>query len=191
MTCPSRQYCADPPRGCGEELIHRDHRKPWESSSGLGQIISRDGPRGRCSSADLDQVWYQGDVDQERRSLLRLIEHKEPSARIKGGQQHILALLAAIIDFALHAPDAPVRLTPSSGVFVVRGRIDAETQGHRKTVMHGPQGIWRVDRRTRWLNDAWPADHIALSHAEFFTWMTAGYETAARATPAWWPLRTP
>jgi hypothetical protein len=50
-----RTFC----RKCGQEMIHRDHRHGYESSSALGQIIWRDGPA-FLSVMDLDAVSRKG-----------------------------------------------------------------------------------------------------------------------------------
>jgi hypothetical protein len=52
----ARHFCVD----CEREMIHRDNRAGYESSSAIGQIISRDGPRSNhFGGGDIDFYWHE------------------------------------------------------------------------------------------------------------------------------------
>ena len=155
-----RTFCDD----CRRELIHRDNRKHYESASGLGQIVHRDGPRS-FTVGDVDlylRKWLGG------ATLLRLIEHKQPSQVINEPQAITLRMLDSIFEHAINCTDPPLRLDPRSGVYVMRGEIFAEASGHRKTHL-GPQRLW--DPRTQQWTEL-------ESQAEVFAWMDATKEAA-------------
>jgi hypothetical protein len=139
MGC-GRQYCP----ACGEELIHRDHRKIFESASALGQIIRRLGPKA-MGAADLDLCTEKC---IKPRHLLRLLEHKQDNARaVQDSQAHILWLLAWIIDHAVHCdadPKLKQLLDPRCGVFVIRGTICGSDHGRREIRFTGPQTITKL-----------------------------------------------
>jgi hypothetical protein len=170
-------------RTCGEAMIHRDHRRGYESSSPLGQIVSRDGPRGRSSAADLDLIWREGDLPPDGRTLLRVLEHKQPASEINDGQRRTLRILAAIVNHAVSCALSPIRLDSDSGVFLIRGEVGAETDGHRKTILVGPQRIWKVE------GTVGRAVTITRSHREFFDWLSVHAGSGQPGRPAWWPLR--
>jgi hypothetical protein len=132
-SCGGRHFC-----NCGEELIHRDHRKPWESASAFGQIVWRDGPA-RLTTGDVDH--YAAVLDLPDGDLLRLIEHKQPDQSLKEMQGKVLLLVGSMIEHAVGCPLYDRRLDPRSGVFVVRGEITAESDGMRRTFFAGPQFV--------------------------------------------------
>src|SRR5215469_7965790 len=112
----TRAFCRD----CGEEMIHRDHRKYYESSSGLGQIIHRDMTRA-FGAADLDMA-----VERTRRgvTLFRTIEQKQSAHRFTGSQPQIMGVLAALIDHAAACDQfTDYQLAPDSGAYVAFGEI--------------------------------------------------------------------
>lgn len=128
--CP-RTYCP----GCDLELIHRDHRRGYESASALGQIIHR-----------MKRTFTVGDLDlynfKRTRRLLRLIEHKQTDMAAKVAQDEVLSLLDEIIAHYVNCPDVAGRpLHPESGVYLMRGPIEAATSGRRATQLAGPQLI--------------------------------------------------
>jgi hypothetical protein len=124
-------------------MNHRDHRKPWESSSGFGQIFWRDFGRGAFGAADIDLVIERAAHPLLGRRLVMIFEHKEPVAEIKFSQRSILQCLAAVIDLAVTGG----MLDPASGVYTIRGHIAGRTSGHRETYFDGPQVIERMALR--------------------------------------------
>lgn len=175
-----RQFC----RVCQEELIHRDHRHQQESSSTVGQISVREGPR-TYSLADLDGVirkWL-GRVDG--RTLLRVFEHKQPGAKFHEPQKEIMRDLADIINHAVSCVGSPLRLHPESGLFIIYGRVGANENGRRETRLEGAQRIYRVERVGAELVQR--AVAITRSHAELFDWFTAGLDR--ERLPSFFPIR--
>lgn len=148
MTCGGRHYCPT----CDEELIHRDHRQSWESASALGQIIHR-----------MKRTFTFGDIDgytlKRTHRLLRFIEHKQPDQALKFAQGEALAVLDRVI--AHYVACQPGDLNPQSGVYVMRGPIDAATTGRRETRLAGPQVVTNAR-----LGEAVLADEMAL-----FAWL--------------------
>ena len=132
MSCGGRHFCP----GCGQELIHRDNRKPWESASAFGQIIWRTGPV-RITCGDIDFYVWKSLPGGE---LLRLVEHKQPSSPLKEMQSKVLLLLDSIVRHAAACPEfSDYTLDPRSGVYVIRGLIQADPDGRRATNFHGSQ----------------------------------------------------
>ena len=133
LNCGGRHFCP----GCGEELIHRDHRKSYELASAFGQIVYREGPS-LITTGDIDHYCV---VHQKNGSppLVRIIEHKQPSQSIKGhgkgkgGQLGFLCLHAALFELGIKAGIVDSR----SGVFILRGKITATTNGKRITYFEG------------------------------------------------------
>ena len=150
--CP-RTFCSS----CDGEMIHRDNRRGYESASALGQIVSRDGPRTfTVGDVDLYVVKFLG-----AQVLLRLLEHKQPTAALKPMQRAALQLLDACIATAIAHPLAPKPLHPASGVYLIRGEVGAETSGRRATCLAGPQRLWNP--RAGW--------HQLESQDQVFAWM--------------------
>lgn len=136
MGCP-RTYC----QGCGEEMIHRDHRRSYESASCLGQIVSREGPL-KLGFMDMDGVSRKGLKDGSQ--LLRILEHKQLNAHLKANQEETLKLIAQIIEHCVKCPSATsLKLHPNSGLYIVRGELTAASNGAHKTMFNGPQEITR------------------------------------------------
>lgn len=155
MTC-QRQFC----NGCGRELIHRDRKKPWESSSGLGQVISRSGPRD-VSTGDIDHYvrkWLPPVT------LFRIVEHSWPDASEKTQQQRALKDLSAILAHAVECPESPIKLDARSGVFLLKGEI--RVVGKAKRTELGPQHLSRI------LQDG-TVELLAVleTQAEVFDWL--------------------
>lgn len=133
-----RQFCSK----CEEELIHRDHRKIYESSSALGQIIWREGPRDLTAS-DLDILALK--ILNNNFHLLRLIEQKNPTHKFETPQMRALKLLDAMIMHCRICPKAEdLAVDPRSGVYIIRGLIEAANKGKRKTILKGKQIIHRL-----------------------------------------------
>ena len=175
-----RQFCPV----CREEMIHRDHRHGKESSSTVGQISVREGPR-TYSLADLDGVirkWL-GRIDG--RTLLRIFEHKQPGAKFNDPQKEIMRDLADIINHAVSCPASPIRLHPESGLFIIYGLVGANENGRRETRLEGPQRIYRVERHGT--DFVQRATAITRSHPELFHWFTAGLDRAP--APSFFPIR--
>lgn len=144
-----RHFCED----CGDEMIHRDHRKSYESASGFGQIVSRDGPRTfTVGDVDLYVLKFLG-----RRPLLRLVEHKQPGAPIKPMQKRALQILVVVFEAAIEVG----ALEAGSGVYLMRGEIYANPNGQRETRL-GPQHVWDA-RRRKWFQ--------LESQEDVFAWM--------------------
>ena len=136
-----RQHCP----GCGEELIHRDHRKRWESASAFGQIVWRDGPR-NLTTGDIDH--YAVVFDLAGKTLLRLIEHKQPEQTLKARQRQVLIVLGSLIEHCIECPASSVALDERSGLFLLRGRVRAEANGTRRTFFDGPTAVEKVGSGT-------------------------------------------
>jgi hypothetical protein len=122
---------------CKEEMIHRDHRHGWESASAFGQIVWRAGPK--CLTT--------GDIDHYaavfgKKTLFRLIEHKQPNQELKKMQEKVLLLLGHVIEHAV--TDYPQGFDKRTGVFIVRGEVGAEATGLRRTHFVGPQKVSKV-----------------------------------------------
>lgn len=132
-----RHFCP----GCGEELIHRDHRRAWESASAFGQIVWRCGPR-LLTTGDIDH--YACVFNNGGPSLLRIIEHKQPDQPLKDMQARVLELLGRVIEHAI-ACEKFALLDPRSGVFLLRGDITAEQTGRRRTFFAGRTSVERVE----------------------------------------------
>lgn len=150
MGC-GRQFCP----GCQEELIHRDHRKGWESASTLGQIVWRDGPK-VMGAMDMDLCTERCDKGKH---LLRMLEHKQEAAKpLRFSQTHILGLLANILDQAIRCTDpihADTKLDSRSGLFLIRGPIAGAETGRHKCAFTGPQTVTRlVDQKELAVFDA-------------------------------------
>lgn len=159
--CP-RCRCA----GCDEEMIHRDHRKFYESSSGFGQIISRDFGHGPFGWADVDLVLERAALHRDQLPLLMVFEHKETSSKVSDSQQKILRRWAIIVHLAIVAR----KLDPNSGVYTVRGRIAGLTTGYRETYFDGAQVIERIlPRLDAGAKESW----IVGSQNELFSWIDA------------------
>lgn len=151
----------------GEELIHRDNRRLWESASALGQIIWRCGPSA-LTFIDIDGAIYKRSL-----RLLRIIEHKQPGQSLKGPQFELLHILAIAIENArmngiLHA---------DSGVFVLRGKISAEQGGHRKTFIDGETETFQIK------NGRLIPGPMLPDAEELFRWLEGTFGTATPSGP--------
>jgi hypothetical protein len=148
-----RQWC----KGCGEELIHRDHRKAYESASALGQIVGREGPV-NVSVTDLDLVSRKGLRNGEQ--LVRFVEQKQPAHTLRTGQEVTLRLIDACFDHCSHCPGATdLHIDRRSGLILVRGHIAGSTTARRETRFDGAQTVVHVrsGRKT-----------VVSCHEEFF-----------------------
>jgi len=143
VTGCGRQWCTK----CGEETIHRDNRKRYESASCLGQIMWREGPM-RLTAGDLDLLTRKG--LRNGKQLLLGLEQKQPGHKFDLPQERSLRLLDGILRHCGLCPAAAdLELDPRSGVYIVRGPLGAATEGRRKTGFLGPQQIeWLSTGRT-------------------------------------------
>jgi hypothetical protein len=105
------QFCPK----CGELLIHLLHRSGFESASGFGQVVWREGPA-RIACGDVDLY-----VLVRAMRLLRIIEHKQIGQRMGECQRTVLVLLAALIELGRKQ----FRLHDDSGVFAISGAVEA------------------------------------------------------------------
>ena len=124
-------------------MIHRDHRKSYEFASALGQIIHREGPR-ELTVGDIDLYsakWLHTTL------LFRILEHKQADQPLGKMQGKALSALDRLFNLAAANPMLRSRLNlhPDSGVFVVRGPLDAERDGKQKVNFSGPQTITRLN----------------------------------------------
>lgn len=137
--CP-RTFCD----GCGEELIHRDNRKFYESASAFGQIIGR-----RPDLGGAPRDFGCGDVDlfvhrsRQGMVLLRWVEHKQPGHKYEASQQQSLSDFDLVLKNAIAHPPSGLILHPDSGVFIVRGPllVPDELNPHRKVDFGGSQQL--------------------------------------------------
>lgn len=139
--CP-RNFCPD----CGQELIHRDNRRFYESSSALGQIIHAKPPRGA------PRDFGAGDVDlfvhrcRNGVTLAKWIEHKQPGHKFEDSQQQSLRDFDRILRHAIESPPPGLSLHGDSGVYVVRGPlVVAERNWRRPVDFGGPQTLLNPD----------------------------------------------
>jgi|SRR6516162_11520340 hypothetical protein len=131
MGC-GRQYCPN----CKQELIHRDNRQSFESSSSLGAILHREGPA-EMSLCDIDAcIWKKSS------NTLRIIEHKQAQAHLGDQQLKSLLKLRTAIDAGIKAG----LLDNKSGVYVLRGSLQSINKGHLKVDFSGPQVLESLDR---------------------------------------------
>lgn len=168
--CGGRHFCG----GCGQELIHRDHRRPWESASAFGQIVWREGPR-RLTTGDIDHyaaVWLS-----DGSTLLRLIEHKQPTQRLKPEQQRVLLLLGSLIEHAIHCSNFNGTIDERSGIFLLRGNVTAESNGLRRTFFDGPTAVAKAENG-RFVTKAELADAHAI-----FRWLEGTQGTRKASGP--------
>jgi hypothetical protein len=141
MGC-ERRFCPD----CGEEFIHRDHRKIDESSSALGQIIHREGPS-KLTIVDIDIVslkWLES-----KKILFRLIEQKQPNHGLKPGQKAILKIFDNMISHCIICEATrDLQLDDRSGAYLMSGLIEADDNSPMKEpIFKEPQKIKKLDNR--------------------------------------------
>jgi hypothetical protein len=158
---------------CHEELIHRDNRKPWESSSPLGQLLYREGPQW-MTGGDIDHFTYlriKGEKGKER-VLLRLVEHKQPQQSFQfddEGKER--PQYRALQEFSLALEEAvkarPDHFDNRSGVFLLQGPIGSNPEGLRETRLGGPQTLSKFFRgRLRFAK-------LLEDKEELFRWLEA------------------
>jgi hypothetical protein len=148
-----RQWCSV----CDEELIHRDHRKFYESSSALGQIVWREGPV-NVTVCDLDLASRKGLSNGFQ--LVRLVEQKQPDHTLRAPQARLLFLLDACLGHCASCPGAvDLQIDKRSGLLLVHGHIAASTRARHETIFDGPQTVEHVRTKQR---------IEVLSHEEFF-----------------------
>jgi hypothetical protein len=133
-----RHWCPD----CDEELIHRDHRKWYESASALGQIVWREGPL-NVTVTDLDLVSRKGLANGFQ--LVRLVEQKQPDHTLRAQQARLLYLLDDCLAHCARCPTAAdMKIDERSGLLLVRGHITASPEGRHKTIFDGAQIVEHV-----------------------------------------------
>jgi len=133
-----RQFCPS----CGAELIHRDNRAYYESASAFGQIVWREGPCA-ITTGDIDHYCVKR---LRGGTLLRIVEHKQPRQQLGQDQRAALRIIDEIIEHYLRTSpaDASTRLDPRSGVYIVRGIVEAIYDRHRTTHFQGRQTATRL-----------------------------------------------
>lgn len=155
-----RQFC----KNCGQELIHRDRRKAYESSSALGQVLWRCGPS-QIGVADIDAITEYTQIDKQVR--LRVIEHKQPDHKFDWSQKQILNRLAEIFLCAINNPASlSFKLSEFSGVYVLKCRAEAKDTPLKETGLLGEVVIEKLgpngNVRTKKLKN----------ESEFFQWLS-------------------
>jgi len=163
-----RTFCPD----CDQEMIHRDHRKSYESASALGQIIHRQGPK-QVTVGDLDLYcakWFMSKNDPCIHGVLRLLEHKQSGQAIGALQKSVLTALHEIFDIAINNPSAKLQLDPRSGVYIIRGPIGAATSARREVDFENKQLISNIDGTINF---------APRTRNEFYEWLNCG--------PGWEP----
>lgn len=144
MSGCGRHFC----KWCGEEMIHRDHRKHYESASALGQITWREGPV-QLSVTDLDMMSRKG--LSSGLNLLRGIEQKQPGHKFELAQEQTLRLLDQVIRHAgLCQAAAELHVDPRSGLYVMRGEVAASPDWPRQTQFCGDQEIENLATGETW-----------------------------------------
>lgn len=155
---------------CEQEMIHRDHRRHYEASSALNQILHREGPA-HMQVGDIDTyaVKWIGD-----KTLWRGLEHKQAGQALGKGQQRALTELAMAIHHAAVCPDSPVPFLLGSTIHVVRGPLEPELNGRRKVDFVGRQVV----------ESLWPVEEpfTPLTRQEFYDWLNGG--------PGWEPRKS-
>lgn len=149
-------------------MIHRDHRKAYESASALGQIVWREGPAALTVS-DVDLVGYKR--LSAGGSLLRIVEQKQPNHQLNGPQRSLLQLLDETIRHYVTCGTSRYRLDPRSGVYLVWGEIAGEMEGNHRTAFQGPQLIERL---------ATGEERPAVTHEDFFKFLDPESPTRRR-----------
>lgn len=151
-------------------MIHRDHRRGYEASSALNQIIHREGPA-EIAVGDVDtyvEKWF-GD-----RAVLRLLEHKQADQELGRAQRVALGDL----DKAIRGLGERLCPGSESGVFVLRGRLEPEIGGRRRVDFASRQVIERMDGT------------VALEprvRAELWDWLNCGPNwTSREGRGRWW-----
>jgi hypothetical protein len=156
-------------------MIHRDHRRSYEASSALNQILHREGPA-HMQVGDLDSyaVKWIGE-----KTLWRGLEHKQADQKLGKGQERVLTDLAKAIHHAVVCPESPVQFIPGSGIYIVRGALEPETGSRRKVDFAGKQI----------LTPLWPEDDAIepASRAKFYDWLNHGPDwEPRRGRGRWW-----
>jgi hypothetical protein len=124
-------------------LIHRDHRKGWESSSALGQIIWRVGPV-EVTTGDVDMAVECRLRDGRVRMLL--LEKMLPTSNLDKKPQRLLQRhLALILEHAVHCDafsrESGLRLDEDSGFYLIVGALEGKPTGRREVFFVGPQSV--------------------------------------------------
>jgi hypothetical protein len=156
-------------------LIHRDHRKWWESASSFGQLVARLGPH-EYTGGDVD--WVGERRLRDGRLLLRLIEHKQlDMLRDKRPQLLLQHHLAMVLDHARSCPAFTViRLHPDSGFYQVVGPLQGIVNGRREVVFAGTQTITPM---------VMPVENIVVeTMSELNSWLVGGERWTPRR-PGW------
>ena len=151
---------------CGEEMIHRDNRRPHESSSAFGQIVHREGPSA-VAFGDVDsyaEKWFGS------ASVLRVIEHKQPKQRLGDAQRTVLTHLDEAIRHAVTCERSTVKLLDGSGVFLIRGRVGPNKD--RVPDFLGPQTITRITGEVI---------EAPRTRASLWNWLNCGKDWKPRA----------
>lgn len=115
----------------------------WESSSALGQIIWRLGPK-EITTGDVDLVVECRLKDGRLRLLL--IEKMLPSSNLDKKPQRLLQRhLAQILEHAVRCSsfqkDTGLRLDEESGFYLIVGALEGKADGRREVFFAGPQSV--------------------------------------------------
>jgi hypothetical protein len=163
-----RTFC----RSCDEEMIHRDHRRGYESASAFGQYVLHLPHTFTCGDVDLYLATWIG-----AETLLRLVEHKQPGMALKPGQRRVLELFDYCLAHAATCPNSERRLHPLSGAYVLRGLAAGERSGKQRVKLSGPQSVARVTA---------PANEVAslTTRRELYAWVDGRELFDSRRTAA-------
>jgi hypothetical protein len=174
-------------------MIHRDHRKHDESSSGYGQIIRIEGPA-EMSATDIDLL-----TAKISRARFLVHEHKQPGQAFVGAQNLVLQVLDAIIEMAtmtepserlkhllggstgIWGSKSVTTLDPESGVYVIRGNIGVRPEDTELIRADGSPGrqVTFLDRQTvTRVGQQSPKEFE--SRKQMFDWMNGGADWSPR-----------
>jgi hypothetical protein len=73
--------------------------------------------------------------------LLRFVEHKQLDQSAKYAQSEALATIDRLIAHYIDCPAAPNDLHPRSGVYIMRGHVDAADSARHECQLAGPQVV--------------------------------------------------
>jgi len=125
-------------------MIHRDHRRGYEASSALNQLLHREGPD-HAAVGDIDTYFENNEHGEYR---LIMLEHKQPDQALGGAQAKVLRHLDSCIRHAVeHPPLRGLRLKEISGVYILRGPLEAASNGRHKVDFVGPHVVESLDGR--------------------------------------------
>jgi hypothetical protein len=137
----------------------------------LGQIIHRQGPK-ELTVGDLDLYCAKW---RGNHLTLRALEHKQSNQQLGRMQGSVLSVLDTMFQIAIANPTPTLRLTSDSGIFIVRGPIEAATSKRREVDFINRQTVSKVD-------GSCPFQH--RTRKEFYDWLNGGSDwTPRRSAP--------